>query len=130
MSELSFEQLLEESLKTLLKLQQQLAASNDVIMDGRDIGTCVLPNADVKIYLTADARVRANRRYLELKKKGQECNIDEIEKDIVDRDYRDMTREISPLQQAEDAVVVNTSNMNIEEVVNHIITLVKEKYKQ
>ena len=116
--------------ETLLKLQQTLAHSNNVIMDGRDIGTCVLPNADLKIYLTADARVRANRRYLELQKKGQDCNIDEIEKDIIDRDYRDMTREISPLQQAEDAVVVNTSNMNIEEVVNHIITLVKEKYKQ
>ena len=110
--------------ETLLKLQQQLAASNDVIMDGRDIGTCVLPNADVKIYLTADARVRANRRYLELKKKGQECNIDEIEKDIVDRDYRDMTREISPLCQAEDAVVVNTSDMNIDEVIDAIIAIV------
>ena len=94
----------------LLELQRQLAASADVLMDGRDIGTCILPNADLKIYLTADPRVRAKRRYLELTEKGISCNIEEIEKDIIERDLRDTTREVAPLKKAEDAVEVDTSH--------------------
>jgi cytidylate kinase len=107
----------------LVKLQQKLAADTDVVMDGRDIGTCVLPNAQVKIYLTADSRVRAERRYKELVEKGESCDLDTIEKDIIDRDHQDMTREISPLVQAEDAVLVDSSYMTIDEVVEKIISL-------
>ncbi len=109
----------------LVKMQQDLAMKNNVVMDGRDIGTAVLPNADLKIYLTASSRTRAMRRYKELVEKGQECNIDEIEKDIVDRDYRDMHREVSPLVQAKDAVLVESSKMTIEQVVETIKKLVK-----
>ena len=109
----------------LVKMQQELAAKNNVVMDGRDIGTAVLPNADLKIYLTASTRTRAERRYKELVEKGQECNIDDIEKDIIDRDYRDMHREVSPLVQAEDAVLVESSDMTIEQVVETITKLVK-----
>ena len=111
--------------KKLVALQQELASKAEVIMDGRDIGTCVLPGANVKIYLTADARVRAKRRFDELTAKGEVCDIDKIEADIIDRDYRDMHREISPLKQAEDAVLVDTSDMNIEEVVETIMDLIK-----
>ena len=109
----------------LVKMQQELAAKNNVVMDGRDIGTAVLPNADLKIYLTASSRTRAERRYKELVEKGQKCNIDDIEKDIIDRDYRDMHREVSPLVQAEDAVLVESSDMTIEQVVEAITKLVK-----
>lgn len=104
----------------LVELQRQLAAKSDVIMDGRDIGTCVLPNAQVKIYLTASSATRAKRRYDELTAKGTVCDLAEIEKDIIDRDYRDMHRETSPLKQAEDAVLVDSSEMNIDEVVDAI----------
>ena len=86
--------------KKLVELQQQLAKKTDVIMDGRDIGTVVLPNADVKIYMTASSAIRAKRRYEELTAKGMECNIEDIERDIIDRDYRDMNRETSPLKKA------------------------------
>jgi cytidylate kinase len=92
-------------------------------MDGRDIGTCVLPNANVKVYLTADPHVRALRRYEELKAKGQSPDLDTIEKDIIDRDYQDMHRELSPLRQAEDATLLDSSNMTIEEVADAIIAL-------
>ncbi|MGN1166719.1 MAG: (d)CMP kinase [Lachnospiraceae bacterium] len=109
----------------LLELQQGLAKTQDVIMDGRDIGTCVLPNADVKIFLTASVETRAKRRFDELKEKGVECSLDEISKDIAERDERDMTREIAPLRQAEDAVLVDSSNMTIEEVVAAITSLCK-----
>lgn len=111
----------------LVELQRQLAAKTSVIMDGRDIGTCVLPNAEVKIYLTASSKTRAERRYQELTQKGVECNLDEIEKDIIDRDYRDMNRETSPLKQAEDAVLVDSSYMNIEQVVDEIYKIYKNK---
>ena len=104
--------------KKLLELQQNLAKTQDVIMDGRDIGTCVLPGADVKIYLTASVETRAKRRYDELKEKGEDCNLEEIAHDIEERDHRDMTREIAPLKQAEDAVLVDSSHMTIEEVVD------------
>lgn len=101
----------------LVDLQRQLAARENVIMDGRDIGTVVLPNANVKIFLTASSKVRAQRRFDELTAKGIACNIDEIEKDIIDRDYRDMHRETSPLKQADDAVLLDSSNLDIDGVV-------------
>lgn len=110
---------------TLMDLQQTMARTKDVVMDGRDIGTVVLPNADVKVYLTASVECRAKRRYLELQEKGVECNLEEIAKDIEERDYRDMHRETSPLRQAEDAVLVDSSDMTIEEVADAIIELCK-----
>lgn len=109
----------------LVKMQQEIAANNNVVMDGRDIGTAVLPNADLKIYLTASVETRAMRRYKELVEKGQECDIKQIEADIADRDYRDMNRDVSPLKQADDAVLVDSSEMNIEQVVEAIVKLVK-----
>ena len=112
--------------KKLVELQRQLAAGTDVIMDGRDIGTCVLPDATVKIYLTASVDARAKRRYDELTEKGVSCDLAEIEKDIIDRDYRDMHRETSPLRQAEDAVLVDSSEMNIDEVVDAIYQVYSE----
>lgn len=111
----------------LVALQKKLALQNDVVMDGRDIGTCVLPDAELKIYLTASSATRANRRYLEYQKKGISADIVEIEKDIIQRDKQDMERKISPLKQADDAVLVDSSYMTIEEVVNKIIQLYKEK---
>lgn len=111
----------------LVELQQQLAREANVIMDGRDIGTCVLPKAQAKIYLTASAKVRALRRFQELKAKEQECSLEEIQKEIEDRDYRDMHREHSPLTQAEDAVLVDTSAMTIEQVIDRIIQIAEEK---
>lgn len=105
----------------LLDLQRNLAASSDVIMDGRDIGTCVLPNADAKIYLTASSHVRAQRRYKELAEKGVVCNLEEIEQDIIERDQRDMNREIAPLMQAPDAILVDGSDMSIDQVIDAII---------
>lgn len=107
----------------LLELQQNLAKNSDCIMDGRDIGTCVLPDADVKIYLTASSEVRAKRRYDELTAKGETCDIAKIKADIEERDYRDMHRETAPLKQAEDAVLVDSSYMTIEEVVAEIIKI-------
>lgn len=105
----------------LVKLQQKLASNADVVMDGRDIGTCVLPNAEVKIFLTASSRVRAERRYKELTSKGVSCDIGLIEKDIIARDKQDMTREISPLMPADDSVLIDSSYMTIEEVAEEII---------
>ena len=113
--------------KKLVELQQKLAKSTDVVMDGRDIGTCVLPDAEVKIYLTASSKVRALRRYDELMAKGQACDLDTIEQDIIERDRQDMTREISPLKCAEDAVVIDSSNMTIEEVADAVVKLLKER---
>ena len=109
--------------KKLLELQQNLAKTQNVIMDGRDIGTCVLPHADVKVYLTASVETRAKRRYQELREKGEDCNLEEIAHDIEERDRRDMTREIAPLKQAEDAVLVDSSDMTIAEVVKTIVDL-------
>ena len=110
----------------LLALQRQMAEKQDVIMDGRDIGTVVLPDAQVKIYLTASASVRAERRYKELVEKGETCNLKKIEEDIIARDEQDMNREIAPLKQAEDAVLVDSSYMTIEEVVDKIIEIVEK----
>ena len=109
--------------KKLVELQQKLARETDVVMDGRDIGTVVLPNADVKVYLTASTHTRAMRRFLELQEKGQVADLEKIEADIADRDYRDMHRETSPLRQAEDAVLVDSSEMTIEQVVERILSL-------
>ena len=107
----------------LLDLQREIARTQDVIMDGRDIGTCVLPNADVKIYLTASVETRARRRFDELTAKGESCDFDEIARDIKERDERDMNRETAPLKKAEDAVLVDSSDMTIEEVVQRISQL-------
>lgn len=107
----------------LLELQRSLAREKDVIMDGRDIGTNILPDADVKIYLTASVETRAKRRYDELVEKGVSCDFEEIAKDIQERDERDMNRETAPLKQAEDAVLVDSSEMSIEEVVETICGL-------
>lgn len=111
--------------KKLLQLQQNLAQKQDVIMDGRDIGTCVLPDADVKIFLTASVKTRAKRRFDELAEKGSQCVLEEIEKDIKERDERDSTREIAPLKQAEDAILIDSSHMTIAEVVQKIVELCK-----
>ena len=111
----------------LVELQRILASRENVVMDGRDIGTCVLPNAQVKVYLTASARTRALRRCKELEEKGISCVLEEIEADINERDHRDMTREISPLKQAEDAVYVDASFMTIEEVVSNVIRVFESK---
>ena len=108
----------------LLELQREQARRHSVIMDGRDIGTVVLPNAQVKIYLTASSMVRARRRYDELTAKGETCDLEKIRQDIEDRDYRDMHRETSPLKQADDAVLVDTSDMTIEQVIDRIVELI------
>ncbi|MBE5872542.1 MAG: (d)CMP kinase [Lachnospiraceae bacterium] len=111
----------------LVELQQKLAQTTSVIMDGRDIGTVVLPDAPLKVYLTASSAVRARRRYDELTAKGESCDLNKIEQDIIERDHRDMTREISPLKQAEDAILVDSSDKNVEEVIDTIISLAKER---
>lgn len=111
---------------TLLQIQRDLAASENVLMDGRDIGTCVLPDADAKIYLTASSHVRALRRYKELLEKGQTCNLEEIEQDIIERDHQDMQREIAPLRQADDAVLLDSSDMTVNQVIDRIIEIAVE----
>lgn len=111
----------------MVKLQQQIAEKENVVMDGRDICRYVLPNAEIKVYLTASVDVRAKRRYEEMQAKGENCSLDEIAADIAERDYRDMTREHSPLQKAEDAVLVDSSDMTIEAVADVIIGLGSEK---
>lgn len=113
--------------KKLVELQQQLAVKENVIMDGRDIGTVVLPNADVKIYLTASSKVRAKRRYEELTSKGEVCDLEQIEQDIIDRDYRDMNRENSPLKQADDAVLLDSSDLDIDGVVEKMKEIIKSR---
>ncbi len=110
----------------LVKMQREVAAKQDVVMDGRDIGTVVLPQANVKIYLTASSKVRAMRRYNELTQKGVFCDIHDIEQGIMERDAQDMNREISPLRQAKDAILIDSSNMTIDEVVEKIVSLAGE----
>ncbi|MBQ9049678.1 MAG: (d)CMP kinase [Lachnospiraceae bacterium] len=111
----------------LMELQQELARRQNVVMDGRDIGTVVLPNAQVKIFLTASVAVRAKRRFLELMEKIGTANLEEIKTQIRERDHRDMTRPIAPLKQADDAVLVDTSDMTIDEVVDKILSIIDEK---
>jgi cytidylate kinase len=113
----------------LVELQRNLAKKANVVMDGRDIGTYVLPNADLKIYLTASSSERARRRYLELKERGIAADISEIEKDIIERDKRDMNRDFAPLRQAEDAILIDSSDMTIEEVNETIIKHVPDTIK-
>lgn len=113
----------------LLDLQRDLAKAHNVLMDGRDIGTNVLPDAELKIYLTASVETRAERRYRDLQEKGVEKPLSEIKKEIEERDHRDMTRAIAPLKQAEDAVYLDTSHMNIDEVVEAIRKLYRERKK-
>ena len=111
----------------LLSLQQELARKENVVMDGRDIGTVVLPNAQVKIFLTASVAVRAQRRYLELLEKGEKAELSEITAQIIERDERDMNRLVAPLKQAEDAVLVDTSDLTIDQVVARILAIIDEK---
>ena len=115
--------------EALLMLQRNLAAKADVLMDGRDIGTVVLPKADVKIFLTASTRVRAERRCEDLKSRGLPCDMELVEKDIIDRDWRDTHRAESPLRQAEDAVLVDTSDMTIDQVADRIIEIYRERQR-
>lgn len=114
----------------LLDLQRKLARTMSVVMDGRDIGTTILPDADVKIYLTASSLTRARRRYLEYQEKGEACDLAEIQKTIEERDQRDMTREISPLCQAEDAVLVDSSELTIDETVVKILSVYHSKVSE
>jgi cytidylate kinase len=107
----------------LVDIQRKIAAGKSVIMDGRDIGTNVLTDAELKIFLTADSMVRARRRYEELRSKGVKANLDDIHEEIKDRDYQDMNRKLNPLVQAEDAVMLDTSDMTIDEVVNTIVAM-------
>lgn len=107
----------------LVDIQRKVAAGKSVIMDGRDIGTNVLTDAELKIFLTADSMVRARRRYEELRSKGVKANLDDIHEEIKDRDYQDMNRKLNPLVQAEDAVMLDTSDMTIDEVVNTIVAM-------
>lgn len=113
--------------KKLVDLQQKLASRKDVVMDGRDIGTVVLPDSKCKIFLTASSHVRAKRRYDELAAKGESADISKIEADIKERDHRDMTREYSPLKQAKDAVLIDSSNMTVEEVKDAILSEAKKR---
>ena len=110
----------------LLDLQRNMAKTSDILMDGRDIGTNVLPDASLKIYLTASADVRAKRRYDELQEKGTECDIAQIKSDIMARDKQDMEREIAPLCKAEDAILVDSSDMSIPQVIDTIISEFKK----
>lgn len=111
----------------LVELQQNMARTKSCIMDGRDIGTNVLKDATLKVYLTASCEERAQRRYKELMEKGDDTTYEEVLEDIRARDHSDMTRELNPLRKAEDAVEVDTTGMSIEEVVSHIRSLVDEK---
>ncbi len=111
----------------LVELQRKLAKERSLVMDGRDIGTVVLPDAAVKIYLTASSAVRAKRRYDELKERGEECELSQIEADIIARDERDMNREICPLKQAEDAVLLDSSELTVDEVEARMMEIVREK---
>ena len=118
--------------KKMVSLQRKMAGQTNVIMDGRDIGTTVLPNAEVKIFLVASAHSRAQRRLLDLKQRGihSDKTVDEIEKDIANRDYKDSHRKISPLKKARDAIEIDTTNMTIDQVVNTILKKIKEKAKK
>lgn len=111
----------------LFNLQKDIALKNNCLMDGRDIGTVVLPNADVKIFLTASAEVRAKRRFDELIEKGNDVEFETVLKDIEERDYNDSHREIAPLKKADDAIMIDCSELTVDEVKNKIIEIIKEK---
>lgn len=111
----------------LFALQQNIAAQNNCLMDGRDIGTVVLPNADVKIFLTASAETRADRRCRELAEKGMPTPYDEVLRDIIERDYNDSHRDVAPLKQAEDAVLLDTSALSFDESYDAVVKMIKER---
>lgn len=113
----------------LLNTQREIAKTHSVVMDGRDIGTVVLPDADVKIFLTASAEVRAKRRYLELREKAAPDTYEEVLSDMIERDRRDTTREIAPLKQAADAVLLDTSELNLKESIDAVIRIISERIK-
>ena len=113
--------------KKLMELQKKLAEKENFIMDGRDIGTCVLPDADLKIYLTASSKVRARRRFGQLKNSGREYTLEDIERDIIERDNQDMNRSIAPLKKADDAFLVDSSNMTARQVEEQIVELFRQK---
>ncbi|MBQ3385045.1 MAG: (d)CMP kinase [Erysipelotrichaceae bacterium] len=113
--------------KHLVKIQQQIAKDKGYVMDGRDIGTVVLPDAEVKIFLVASVETRAQRRFLENKQRGIECNLRELKQEIVERDYQDTHRKHSPLRKAKDAIEIDTSNMNIDEVLDAVLNIVRPK---
>lgn len=113
--------------EALLMPQRELAKKEDVLMDGRDIGTNILPDAQLKIYLTASVETRARRRFLQLQEKGEACDLAKIERDIEERDCRDVNRDIAPLKRAEDAVLIDSSAMSIEEVTARICELYRER---
>ena len=113
--------------EAMVDQQRRMGEAGGVLMDGRDIGTVVFPNADVKIFLTATVEERAMRRYKELVAKGEQVDLTKLQADIASRDKQDMEREISPLRQAEDAIYLDTSDMNIDEVTAYILNLVGEK---
>ena len=114
----------------MVALQQELAETTDVVMDGRDIASCVLPNAQVKIYLDASVEVRAKRRYLELIEKGKEADLKVVEDEVRERDYRDMHRENSPLICVPEADIIDSSYMTIDEVVGTIVAKAQSKYDE
>ena len=110
----------------MVELQRKIASQKDTVLDGRDIGTFVLPNADNKFFLTASADERANRRYKELIAKGEECTFEKIKQDIITRDYNDSHRALAPLKKADDAVEIDTTDMTIDEVINKLISILGE----
>lgn len=114
----------------LVNQQRQMANVGGVILDGRDIGTVVLPNAELKIYQCASVETRAKRRYLENQQRGLACDFEKIKKEIEERDYQDMNRKISPLKKADDAILLDTSNLDIDEVVEKVLKLVKQTIKE
>lgn len=116
---------IEEVRKTLVKLQREIASKNSVIMDGRDIGTHVLPNADFKFFLTATPEERAKRRYIELKEKGYKDTLEEVQEDLNKRDEADINRAISPLKQAEDAYYIDSTDMSVDQVVEKMLSIVE-----
>ena len=118
---------LKEVRKFLLSIQQNIISENNVVMDGRDIGTVILPKANVKIFLTASPECRAKRRYLQLQNSGINCNYDEILKDVNLRDIADITREIAPLKKAPDAILVDTSSLSLDESIQEIIEIINNK---
>lgn len=113
--------------EALVKMQREIAQKSDVVLDGRDIGTFVLPNADYKFYLTATVDERANRRYKQLKSKGEECNFEIIKQDIEKRDYNDMNRDFAPLKKADDAIEIDSTKMSINDVTNTMLSYINNK---
>ena len=114
----------------LLDTQRNMAKNGNILMDGRDIGTVILPDAPVKIFLTASAEARAQRRFLELQEKGQQVTLDEVLRDIRQRDHQDMTRAVAPLRQAEDAVLLDTSNITLEQSIDAVLRIIREKTEE